>query len=60
MRDDQCPQCIVRIAPNVHSMPIDITFLNVNETENLLDKQEELISPPLTVTFDSMVSVMIN
>ena len=60
MRDDQCPQCIVRIAPNAHSIPMNITFLNVSETENLLDKQEELISPPLTVTFDSMVCIMIN
>jgi hypothetical protein len=57
MRDDQCPQCIVRTSPNAVSMPIDVIFLNVTETENLLDNQEELVSTPLTVKFDSTVSV---
>jgi hypothetical protein len=55
MNDDQCPQCIIRIAPNDLSMPIDITTLNVSETENLLDNQEELISTPIKVKFESTV-----
>jgi hypothetical protein len=55
MHDDQCPQCIVRTTPNALSAPINITYLQVSETENLLDNQEELISTPLEVKFDSMV-----
>jgi len=57
MHDDQCPQCMVRIAPNALSMPLDITFLDVSETEHLLDNQEELISTPLKVKFESTVSL---
>jgi hypothetical protein len=55
MHDDQCPQCIIRIAPNALSVPIDVTYLKVSETENLLDNQEELLSTPLKVKFDSTV-----
>jgi len=55
MHDDQCPQCIVRTSPNALSVPIDITYLKVSETENLLDNQEELISTPLKVNFDLSV-----
>jgi hypothetical protein len=55
MHDDQCPQCIIRIAPSALSVPIDITYLKVTETENLLDNQEELISTPLKVKFNSTV-----
>ena len=57
MNDDRCPQCILRVAPSNRSMPIKITFLEVLETENLLDHQEELISAPLKVKFDSTVSI---
>ena len=56
MRDDQRPQCVIRMAPNTISVPIDITFVKVSETENLLDNQEELISTPLKVNFDSPVN----
>lgn len=55
MHDDQCPQCIIRSAPNALSTPLEIKYLKVSETENLLDNQEELISPPLIVTFNSLV-----
>lgn len=55
MQNDQCPQCIVRTIPNGFSVPIEITYLKVSETENLLDNQEELISTPMEVKFDSMV-----
>ena len=55
MNDDQCPQCILRIAPSNRSMPINIAFLEVFETENLLERQEELISAPVKVNFDSRV-----
>lgn len=55
MHDDQSPQCIVRIPPNAHSMSINITFLNVSETENLLDNQEELVSTPIQVKFELIV-----
>ncbi|CAF3343764.1 unnamed protein product [Rotaria sp. Silwood1] len=47
MNNDQYPQCIFRLPPNALSIPIDVTFLKVSETENLLDNQEELISTPL-------------
>jgi hypothetical protein len=60
MHDDQCPPCIIRIAPNTVSLPIDITYLKVSETENLLDNQEELISTPLKVKFDLTVSILRN
>ncbi|CAF3790122.1 unnamed protein product [Rotaria sordida] len=53
MNNDQYPQCIFRLAPDTLSMPIDVIFLKVSETENLLDNQEELISTPLEVKFDS-------
>ncbi|CAF1134856.1 unnamed protein product [Adineta steineri] len=53
MHDDQCPQCIVRSPSNTKSIPLSITFLNVSETENLLDSQEELISTPIQVKFES-------
>jgi hypothetical protein len=59
MHDDQCPQCIVRTAPNAHSLPIDIKYLKVSETENLLDNQEELISTPLQVNFDLSVLLLL-
>lgn len=55
MHDDQCPQCIIRIAPNALSTSLDVTYLGASETENLLDVQEELISPPLKVTFNALV-----
>jgi hypothetical protein len=45
------------MAPNALSMPLDITFLDVSETEHLLDNQEELISTPLKVKFESTVSL---
>ncbi|CAF2739920.1 unnamed protein product [Rotaria sp. Silwood2] len=54
MNNEQYPQCIFRLAPNALSMSIDVTYLKVSETENLLDNQEELISTPLEVKFDSM------
>lgn len=38
-------------------MPLEITYLNVSETEHLLDNQEELIGTPLQVKFHPTVSV---
>jgi hypothetical protein len=55
MHDNQCPPCILRTSPNASSMPIDIRYLTVVETENLLDNQEELISTPLKIKFGSTV-----
>ncbi len=55
MHDDQCPQCIVRTAPNALTSSINIAYLKVVETENLLDNQEELISTPLEVKFNPTV-----
>ena len=55
MHDDQSPQCIVRIPPNTLSIPLNITILNISETEHLLDNQEELISTPIQVKFESTV-----
>jgi len=59
MHDDQSPQCIIRIAPNALSVPIDVAYLKVSETENLLDNQEELISTPLQVNFDLSVLLLL-
>ena len=55
MHDDQTPPCIIRTAPHSPSIPIEITYLNVTETEHLLDNQEELIGTPLQVKFHSAV-----
>ena len=55
MHDNQFPPCIVRTSPNTYSMPIEISYLSVGETEYLLDYEEELISTPMKVTFDSTV-----
>lgn len=55
MQDEQHPQCIVRLAPQMSSVPVDITYLDVHETEHLLDEQEELIGTPLQVKFHSTV-----
>ncbi len=55
MNDNQYPSCIIRTSPDASSMPIDIRCLTVVETENLLDNQEELISTPLKIKFDSTV-----
>jgi hypothetical protein len=57
MQDNQYPPCIIRTSPNASSMPIDIRYLTVTETENLLDNQEELISTPLKIKFDSTVKI---
>ncbi|UJR26493.1 hypothetical protein I4U23_007820 [Adineta vaga] len=55
MNDDRCPQCIVRLPPTtVSSMAFNVTYLNVSETENLLDNQEELVSTPIQVNFESV------
>ena len=56
MHDDQNPPCIIRLAPNSSSIPIKITYVNVVETEFLLDHQEELVGTPLQVNFHSEVS----
>ena len=56
MHDNQYPPCIVRTAPQSTSMPIELRFLTVNETENLLDNQEELIGTPMKIVFESTVS----
>ncbi|CAF5192872.1 unnamed protein product, partial [Rotaria magnacalcarata] len=53
MNNDQCPQCIFRLAPNALSIPIDVKYLEVSATEYLLDDQEELISSPMVVNFDT-------
>lgn len=55
MQDSQCPPCIIRTSPDLSTMPIDVRYLTVAETENLLDNQEELISTPLKIKFDSIV-----
>jgi hypothetical protein len=55
MNNNQFPPCIIRTSPDASSMPIDIRYLTVAETENLLDNQEELISTPLRIKFDSTV-----
>lgn len=57
MHDNQCPPCIIRTSPDTASMPVDIRYLTVTETENLLDAQEELISTPMKVKFHSTVEV---
>ncbi|UJR22588.1 hypothetical protein I4U23_025633 [Adineta vaga] len=56
MHVDQSPPCIIRTSPDDFSLPIDITYLSVSETEYLLDRQEELISTPLKVIFHPTVS----
>ncbi|CAF3425125.1 unnamed protein product [Rotaria socialis] len=53
MNTDQCPQCIFRLAPNALSIPIEVKYLEVSATEYLLDDQEELISTPMVVNFDT-------
>ena len=55
MHADQSPPCIIRTSPENCSIPIDVTYVPVSETEYLLDKQEELISTPLRVKFNSIV-----
>lgn len=55
MHDNQYPPCIVRISPRASSIPIEVRFLTVAETENLLDSQEELISTPMKIQFESPV-----
>ncbi|CAF3628071.1 unnamed protein product [Rotaria socialis] len=52
MNDNHYPACIVRTSPDAVSMPINVNYLVVTETENLLDSQEELISTPLNIKFD--------
>ena len=59
MNDNQCPPCIIRTSPDTSSMPIDIRYLTVNETENLLDTHEELISTPMKVKFESMELIIL-
>ncbi|CAF1506676.1 unnamed protein product [Adineta ricciae] len=56
MHADENPPCIIRTSPENCSIPIDVTYVPVSETEYLLDKQEELISTPLRVKFNSIVS----
>lgn len=58
MHDNQYPSCIVRTSPHATSMPIEVRFLTVNETENLLDNQEELIGTPMKIQFESTVSLL--
>ena len=55
MQDNQYPSCIVRTSPRASSIPIEVRFLTVTETENLLDTQEELISTPMKIIFESPV-----
>jgi hypothetical protein len=55
MHDDQTPPCIIRTSPNDFSTSLDITYLAVAETEYLLDNQEELISTPLKIKYNSIV-----
>ncbi|CAF3282800.1 unnamed protein product [Rotaria sp. Silwood2] len=52
MNDNQYPPCIIRTSSNASSMPINVKYLTVPETENLLDSQEELISTPINIKFD--------
>lgn len=59
MHDSQCPPCIIRTSPDTSSMPIDIRYLTVIETENLLDNHEELISTPMKIKFDSMELIIL-
>lgn len=56
MQDDQRPQCIIRQPPNTSPVSVEINYLNVNETEHLLDQQEELVGAPLQIEFQSKVS----
>jgi hypothetical protein len=55
MQDDRCPPCIIRTSPTSPSTSVEITYLAVAETENLLDSQEELVGTPLKVKFDPKV-----
>lgn len=55
MHDDQCPQCMVRTVPNAPIKQINVSFLPVVQTEHLLDNQEELISTPLQINFETKV-----
>lgn len=56
MHDDARPPCIIRQAPNIASISVDINYLkNPAETENLLDDQEELVGTPLQIDFHSTV-----
>lgn len=57
MHDNQYPLCIIRTSPQTTDMPIEVRFLTVNETENLLDNQEELVSTPMQIEFQSTVYV---
>jgi hypothetical protein len=58
MHDDQTPPCIIRTSPNDFSTSLDITYLAVAETEYLLDNQEELISTPLKIKYNSTVHLI--
>ena len=59
MQDNLCPPCIIRTSPDTSSMPIDIRYLTVTETENLLDSHEELISTPMKIRFESMELIIL-
>ncbi|CAF1395614.1 unnamed protein product [Adineta ricciae] len=54
MRDERSPQCLVRLPPTLSSSTtFHVTFLNVVQTENLLDNQEELVSTPIQIDYES-------
>ena len=48
---------MVRLAPESGSVPIAVTYLDVAETEHLLDGHEELISAPMRINVVSPVSI---
>ena len=57
MRDERSPQCLVRLPPTLSvSTTFHVTFLNVVQTENLLDNQEELVSTPVQIDYEPTVS----
>jgi len=57
MHDNQYPPCIIRTSPEAILFPIELRYLTVNETENLLDSQEELVSTPMKIKFDATVCI---
>lgn len=57
MHGDHTPSCMVRLAPESRSVSVAVTYLDVAETEHLLDGHEELISAPMRINVDSPVSI---
>jgi hypothetical protein len=57
MNDEHNAACMIRLGPNSVSTLINVTVLDVIDTEHLLDDQEELISTPLQLNIHSSVGV---